>query len=585
MPKGTLIYDGDCGFCGFWIRRWRAWTDGSVEAIAAREAAERFPEITEEELDRAVQYVRADGRTVSAAEAVFRSLADGGGARLPLALYERFPVFAAISERGYAFVAARRPLFSRITRALWGDDPTPPTYRLAARAFTVCLSAIYFCAFASLAVQIAGLAGPRGILPVSSFWAGTSEGALRGACWLGAALALSAPFARAWAPVPLGAAWLLYFSLYRAGGLFLGYQWDVLLLETGFLALFVSGTAPPPRGGVWAVRWLLFRLMLLSGAVKLLSGDRTWWDLTALTFHYETQPLPTRLAWYAHHLPEWFQRASVAAVYLIEFVLPFFVFGPGRLRIAAGLGFIFLMGLIGAAGNYNFFNALTVCLCLFLFDDAWLRRRFGRLGGREHADAGTLRRRAAWALALFVGVSGAAQMALRFVPAARSGAFTAALAAAGRRFHLVNSYGLFAVMTTVRNEIVLEGSADGAEWKAYEFRWKPGDPNRAPGWAQPHQPRLDWQMWFAALAPYRNNPWYFQFQKRILEGSPPVLGLLETNPFPEKPPRLLRSLFYEYRFSDPGSREAWWTRELKGLYAPMTALNEEGELILLMPGR
>lgn len=589
-PGGILAYDGDCGFCRVWIERWRAWTDGTVRALPSVEAAEFFPGLPPEEFDRAVQYRDARGRIVSGAEAVFRSLADAGGSRIPAGLYDRSAAFRTASERAYAFVAARRPLFSRLTRVLWGADAAPPRYRIAAEAFPRLMGVVYLCAFASFAVQAAGLLGAHGIARAGPPLADFSDAGLRAFCWTGAGL--GAALASGAAPIPLlAAAWAMYFALLRASGLFLGYQWDVLLLEAGFLALFsaparlLPGRGPvaePPAAGVWAAKWLLFRLMLLSGAVKLLSGDPVWGDLTALSYHFETQPLPTRLAWAAHHLPAWTQRGAVAAVYFIELVLPFFIFGPRRLRLAAASGFLLLMALICATGNYTFFNLLTAALCVFLFDDAWLGRRFSALNLEPARPSGAFRRGLAAAFAVFAGIAGTAQLAARFSSTAAGSGVVNAAAAAGSAFLTVNPYGLFAVMTTERNEIVLEGSADGAEWREYAFKWKPGDPARAPGWVQPHQPRLDWQMWFAALAPYRRNPWYFSFQRRILEGRPEVLDLLAGNPFPGTPPRYLRSLFYRYRFTAPGAK-GWWTRELRGLYAPVTTLTPDGNLALVMP--
>ena len=488
------------------------------------------------------------------------------------------------SDAAYAFIAVRRPLFSRLTRLFWGGSVVPPTYRYAANAFAFCLAAVYFCAFASLGVQVSGLIGPNGILPVATFWAGTSDGALQAVCWVGAGLALLAPFSRVLAPFVFAVLWLFYFSLYRAGGLFLGYQWDILLLEVGFLTLFIVGGRErhASRAGLWAMRWLLFRLMLLSGAVKLFSNDKSWWDLSALLVHYETQPLPTLFAWYAHQLPAWFQKLSVAVMFFIELVLPFFMFGPRRFRLLAAFGTLLLMGLICLTGNYTFFNFLTASLCLFLIDDAWIESWFPKLSFSRGELPGKVRCRVAWVLAVFVLIVGCAQLALRFIPASRSSTVLAATAATGYRFHMVNTYGLFAVMTTARNEIVVEGSDDGKEWKAYEFKWKPGKVNHAPGWVQPHQPRLDWQMWFASLAPYQRNPWFFHFQRRLLQGKPEVLALIAENPFPDKPPKYLRSLFYRYRFTGP-SEKAWWKRRLLGLYCPMATLTEDGRIGLFTP--
>lgn len=585
--KPTLLFDGDCGFCRAWVRRWKHVTGGAVEYAPSQERGAEFPQVPAEAFERAVQLVEPDGRVFEGAEAVFRALAYAPGAGpVCLALYRRLPGFAGASGWCYRRVAANRAVFSRLTRLLWGAELDPPTFHLARWLFLRGLASVYAAAFASFAVQARALVGPNGIEPC-----GLSPAALLSIAWGGAALAAAA--AAGLAPVLLFAAlWGLYTVVYGSGGIFLGYQWDILLLEAGFLGILAAPWGWLPRlasersvGRVplWLVRWLWFRLFILSGAVKLASGDPAWRSLTALRFHYESQPLPTALAWYAHQLPPAVQRFSCAAMFCIELGLPFCVFLPRRPRLAAFLGVNALMLLICLTGNYTFFNGLAFILSLPLLDDALLGKALPFLGRRLGAAEGRAaepraRRRLTAAFALFALPVGLAQMAVRLDAGARAPAVLR-LASLGQAFNLVNSYGLFAVMTTVRNEIVLEGSADGRAWKTYEFKWKPGDPGRRPGWVQPHQPRLDWQMWFASLAPYQNNPWYFAFLKRLLEGSPEVRALLAYDPFPDAPPRFLRSLFFEYHFTDAKARREtgdWWRRDLKGYYAPAVTLTPRG---------
>ncbi|MES1262165.1 MAG: lipase maturation factor family protein, partial [Acidobacteriota bacterium] len=387
--------------------------------------------------------------------------------------------------------------------------------------------------------------------------------------WGGVALSaisiLARPHSR-WQRLIFIILFVYYLSIVSAGQIFMSYQWDLLLLETGFLAIFLS----PSRPRVWLFQWLLFRLMFESGAVKLLSHDTSWRDLTALAVHYETQPLPTVLAWYAHQLPLWFQKASTAATLAIELFLPFLIFFPRRLKQLAGFGFITLQTLILLTGNYTFFNLLAIALCLFLFDDAFFARKkktYRPLApARPNRVVSTLVIAAVMTLSCIElgGMFGVAPEPLGRVADAVS------------PFGIVNQYGLFAVMTTKRPEVEIEGSNDGQHWLPYVFRYKAGPFNRAPGWVAPFQPRLDWQMWFAALGTFRQNPWFVRFVIALLEGSKPVLALLEHDPFNGKPPLQIRAMLYEYHFTTFAERRKtgnWWKREEKGIYFPPVGLS------------
>ncbi len=435
------------------------------------------------------------------------------------------------------------------------------------------LGAIYAMAFGSLALQVAGLIGSRGILPAGAyltrlalalgpsrywrvptvFWLRSGDRELQVACWAGvffATLIMAGILQR----TALAACYVLYLSLVTVGQDFLSFQWDSLLLEAGFLAIFLD-LSPVI---VWMFRWLLFRLMLLSGAVKLLSGDPAWRTLTALSFHYQTQPLPTPIAWYMQLLPVWFQEVSVVVMFGIELAAPFLLFCPRKVRLPAGTAIAFLQVMILLTGNYTFFNLLTIAFCLLLFDDAPLARPTGRLGDSI-----------AWTMATVILLITGSQLLGEFFGVSL---YPARLAP---QFYVANTYGLFAVMTTVRHEISIEGSDDGANWREYRFRYKPGDVDRPPRWVAPHQPRLDWQMWFAALGTYRGNPWVVNLVFQLLEGSPPVLALLGPNPFPAAPPRYVRAQVYDYAFTDWQTRRAngaWWKRESVGSYLPQVSL-------------
>jgi hypothetical protein len=321
--------------------------------------------------------------------------------------------------------------------------------------------------------------------------------------------------------------------------------------------------------------------MFASGVVKLSSGDPTWWGLTALQVHYETQPLPTWIGWYSHQLPALFHRASAALMFVVELTVPFLILLPRRPRMAAAGIFTAFMALIGLTGNYGFFNLLAVALCITLLDDAFLVRfwpgkvrellRTPRIPGPGRRVRGV----AVAVMAVFVLPLGCMTLARSFrrpVPWPKPMRLVEAYLSP---FRIVSGYGLFASMTTTRDEIIVEGSNDGTTWLPYEFKWKPGDPARPPGFVEPHMPRLDWQMWFAALSDYRAQPWFQNFMVRLLQGSPEVLALVEKNPFPEAPPRSIRARRFEYHFTDFSQRRAtgdWWRREERGIYFPPASL-------------
>jgi hypothetical protein len=482
------------------------------------------------------------------------------------------------------------------------------TYALASWLFLRLVGLIYGVAFASLGAQIHGLVGRRGILPMaeeltpasgsrmSSFchrptlcWWNTSDRFLSVLCAGGVVLSLC--LIAGVAPVPvLALLWLLYLSLVNAGGIFLAYQWDALLLEAGLLAIFlapphlaVTGSAVylAPWPAHWLLRWLLFRLMCSSGVVKLASGDPAWRSLSALRFHYETQPLPTWIGWYVHQLPAWVHRISCAGLFGIELVLPLLLLIPSLAPVAAA-AIILLMALIMLTGNYAFFNVLAVALALLVVDDAAVQTTAGALmPGWQLPHAAIVAPEWWQLLVLGVGVAlfglSLPTIAALF-PRAQTMQWPPAVSRMVARlapFRLVNSYGLFAIMTTMRPELLVEGSADGRTWQAYAFTWKPGDLTRRPRFVAPHQPRLDWQMWFAALGGAVSQPWVGAFLARLLEGAPAVVKLLAHNPFPDRPPRYVRALLYQYRFTTVAERRhngTWWKRELQGPYGPAMTL-------------
>jgi len=531
-----------------------------------------------------VQLVLPDGEILSGARAVFQALAYSPGPARSLWLYDHLPGFALLTEAAYSIIAKNRTFFYHVTRLTFGRKVSRLSYASVEWLFLKLLALIYFIAFASLVIQITGLVGSNGILPVGRylvaireelgargywlaptiFWIAHDDAVLLAGCIAGAAIAVVL-FLGYFERAALVCLYLLYLSYSAIGQDFLAFQWDALLLETGFLAIFLGGS----KWMIFLFRWLLFRLMFLSGVVKLSSGDPSWRNWSALSFHYMTQPLPTPIAWYAYQLPFAFQRASTAFTVVTELVAPFFVFAPRRLRHFGARWLLALQFMIFLTGNYTFFNLLTMSLCLLLFDDVALGRL--RLGERA---AQTKRAVVAGVAAIVLVVSGSQLYEIflhrTFVP----GDFVARLASP---FEIVNTYGLFAVMTTTRPEIVVQGSNDGANWLDYEFRYKPGDLRQAPHWVAPYQPRLDWQMWFAALSGFRGAPWFGNFMVRLLEGSRPVAGLLAKNPFPGAPPKYVRALLFDYSFTDWAERRRtgnWWKREPRGIYLRAISLED-----------
>jgi predicted DCC family thiol-disulfide oxidoreductase YuxK len=601
LPKPLLVYDGDCGFCKLWIARWRERTGDRIDYAPFQQVASEHPEIPRAEFARAVKLVAGDGRVFSGAEAVFRSLGTGRRFSLGEWSFDHLPGFAALAKLLYAFIASHRDLAGSVTRLLWGNDVRQPSYSAARRWFLRALGLIYLIAFVSFWLQGDGLVGADGILPLPRFLdaahaqvGGAAYAYLPTLCWLnssnaflhflcGAGAVVSVLLVVGFVPVLcLVLLFVLYLSLTVAGQTFFSFQWDILLLETGFLAVFLAPwrwrirpneSAPLSRIGLFLLQFLLFKLIFMSGVVKLTSGDPSWWNLTALDYHYWTQPLPTVLGWWADKSPEWVKHFSVAATLVIEIVLPFFIWMPRRPRLVAAGAFTLLQVVIGLTGNYAFFNLLTIALCLLLLDDAvWKGKRLRNAVGLRWP---------VWipGFVLIVTLPVNAMLIYSgFRPEATWPRPIALLYGKLEPFRIVNGYGLFRVMTKERPEIIIEGSNDVADWKPYIFKWKAGPLDRMPAFVEPHQPRLDWQMWFAALSDARQNPWFLRLVVALLHNEPDVVRLLEKNPFPEKPPRYLRADLYQYHFATATEHRTtgtWWTRGSPQTYLPPVSLPNE----------
>lgn len=482
--------------------------------------------------------------------------------------------------------------------------PTPPIRLIpleqTARWLAAGIALVAAIAFASLGVQIVGLVGHDGLLPVQEhlaevarrfgaqryllfptlFWFDARDSALVAACAVGALAGLFAAVGRG-ARLAFAAMFVLYLSLFDAGQEFTAFQWDLLLLESLALAAVLLRR---PTLFVWAGRWLVFRFMFMSGLVKWL-GDPAWSATTALGQHFATQPLPGPLAWWAARAPDAVLHAGAVGTLVVELVVPFFVFGPRVLRLGAAAVIVLFQLAIVATGNYGFFNLLAIVLCVALLDDAAVHRlgldtvmtRVFRLSAVTPTRPGRFAARAFVVYAVIAGT-------LQIVQAARhprAGDLLERWIDNTSMLRLVNRYGPFATMTTERAEIVVEVSDDGAQWRELAFRFKPGDTHIRPGWNVPHQPRLDWQMWFAAMGTQRENRWFAPLMRGLLRGTPEIVGLLGPQPGGSKPPRFVRALVYDYRFADPAERAAgaWWVRRFAGIYFPPMGLSADGETL------
>jgi hypothetical protein len=479
---------------------------------------------------------------------------------------------------------------------LWA---TPEEYQAVIGLFLKGLAVIYLIAFATLSWQIAGFAGKDGILPLveqqanlagqvglwrflaspSLFWLNASDEALVAATWAGCAAALLLLLGL-WPRLLLIVSFCLYLSLYHAGNLFMNFQWDTLLLETGFLAiLLVHGGS---RLVVYLLRWLLFRLRFLSGIAKLASGDAGWWGLTALDYYFETQPLPHVGAWYAHHLPHWLLATGTLATLAIEILVPFLFIAPRRYRMAGAFITIGLQLLIIATSNHNFINLLTILLCLFLFDDQALRavlpeRLVQWLAGGAARQPGRVERRVLAAAASVIVVVTVWQV-LAMTLGLRGNELTRQVERVVASYGVAARYHVFPTVTQQRPEIVVEWSMDGTTWHPLDFGWKVGDPWRRPEFIVPRHPRLDWELWFLPHGYPAITEAYERFLERLLEGSPSVLSLLPAGTFKGGPPKFLRGSIWRYRFADAATRRRtgqWWTMEYVGPFFPQPYLSRE----------
>lgn len=533
--------------------------------------------------------------------------------------------------------------------------------------FLRALGIVYFSAFFALLFQVKGLIGTHGILPAddlleqarragafrfwyvpSLLWLSSSDHMLMALMWAGLVASVLL-IANVWPRVTLVICFVSFLSFVSAAQEFSGYQSDGMLLEAGFLSLFLASPGirpgwgaknPPTRAAMLLLLYEWFRIYFESGIVKLASGDPTWRNLTAMYEYYQNGPLPTWIGWYAEQLPHWFQRGAAGATLFMELVLVWMAFLPWRWRIVCFfMVTVWQIGVILTA-NYAFLNYLVLFLAILLLDDHYLRRfvperwRKGLAAPApvpmEHAPTDALVRmnlsdvqqlesggaeneaeaveaigdREAdvrafhWRGLLHSAGIAVTALAMIWIFYATSVEMLGILVhdvplpvspvAALGPFRIANQYGLFAVMTPHRYEIEFQGSNDGVTWTAYPFRYKPQDPRERPRIYAPYQPRFDWNLWFASLGSWRENPLVLRTQVLLLKNDRDVLGLFGRNPFRDASPKYVRTVLWQYWFSTREEKRTegiWWTRKELGTYSPTIARLEDGQIGVVAPAQ
>ncbi|MEU6242164.1 lipase maturation factor family protein [Streptomyces sp. NPDC047024] len=462
---------------------------------------------------------------------------------------------------------------------------TAPGYWLSRLVFQRGLAGLYLVAFLTAALQFRALLGERGMTPIPRYLARTrfrrapslfqlhySDRFFAGCAWAGCAVS-AALIAGADSLLPLWAGvllwlvpWALYLSIVNVGQTWYAFGWESLLLEVGFLAAFLGNDeVAPPIVVLFLLRWVLFRVEFGAGLIKI-RGDRCWRDLTCLYYHHETQPMPGPLSWFFHHLPKPLHRVEVAANHFTQLVVPFLLFTPQPIASAAAALMIVTQLWLVLSGNFAWLNWITIVLAfsaLLLPTDA------------PSAPPAPL-----WYEVLVLAV-GAGLLFLSHRPVLNMVSRRQVMNRSYDPLHLVNTYGAFGSVGRVRYEVVVEGTYDDppredSDWRAYEFRGKPGDLRHWPRQFAPYHLRLDWLMWFAALSPGYAGEWFGGLVERLLEGDRATLRLLRRSPFPpEAPPRHIRARLFRYRYTDWRELKATgacWERTYVRDYLPPTRL-------------
>lgn len=470
---------------------------------------------------------------------------------------------------------------------MWDSE----SYTIAAQWLPRLLGCIYLCAIVPFHFQILGLIGKNGILPVQDyldhfriryprkrffylptlFWLNANDFALMALVSAGTLFSIFLILGF-YPSLLLALLFIIYLSIVTVGQDFLSFGWESFLLEITFYTFWVSLT-PIPNPMIWfSLNFLLFRFHLQAGACKLQSGDWCWRDLTALWYHYQSQPLPNTWAWFVHKCPLAFHRISTFLMFAVELAIPFGLFFNDEIRAAVGVALISLQVVIWLTGNFSYLNHMTIVFSTITFSNdffPFLEKPLAPMPSNPFLD-------------LFISIIGIFFTVLQFIrlwnhlnPRYR---FLNGWFYWFSPFHLVNRYGLFAIMTKERYEIIVEGSEDGKNWKEYLCKYKPSEITRRPRRISPYQPRLDWQMWFLPFDDFEAAGWFHQFLYHLVQGTPAVLKLLRHNPFPNNPPKYIRAVVYEYKFSTLKQKREygwWWQREFIGQFSPVMALKSQ----------
>ncbi len=498
--------------------------------------------------------------------------------------------------------------FARAVARWFGPDGAAPGHLWARWLWLRALGLIFVSAFDSLADQIHGLIGPNGILPADAYlanvrrafpltfvyeapsvlWVGAGDRALTALVVVGllASVMLTLNVLPRASIVVAGICFVSFTSVARE---FANYQSDGMLLEAAFASFFFAprGTRPklapeqpPSKATLWLLRWEWFRIYFESGVVKLASGDEAWRTLRAMDHYYENGPLPTWFGWYAQEtLPRWFHTASSLFTLVVELGIVWAIFLPRRFEIALFFLVTPLQVAIILTANYAFLNYLVLALGVLLLDDRVLSRM--KLVAPSAPTIREPRPWRVWAAAATLTWVAYATVAVFLFGFADGGplALPAQLLAP---FRIANRYGLFAVMTPARYEIEFQGSLDGETWVPYPFRYKPQDVDAAPRIYAPYQPRFEWNLWFASLGRWQDDPWVVETAASLLEGSPSVLRLFARDPFDGKRPARVRTVLWQYWFTDAATKRttgAWWRREEIATYAPTLMRRPDGSIV------
>jgi len=498
-------------------------------------------------------------------------------------------------------------MLEKLGKYIWASSKTTKGYWLTRFVFLRLLGFIYLVAFISLATQVIPLIGSEGLLPAdnfldnvensygsksnafsalpSIFWFGISDNALVVLSWLGIILSIIVLVGYA-NSILMFVLWLLYMSFVHIGQVWYGYGWEIQLLETAFLAIFIVPLidmrpfpkTPPPVPIIWLLRWMVFRLYIGTGLIKL-KGDSCWSDLTCLYYHYETQPIPNPLSPYFHFMPQWFHKLGVLYSHFASLVVPFFIFFGRYGRYIAGMILILFQVILLINGNYAFLNVLALVITVAVFDDKLFRKILPKfiVNKSDLAEKNCKFSKdqfiISWIVVILV-VMLSVPVVVNLISSNQ------AMNTSFNQLHIVNTYGAFGSVGKIRTELVVQGTTDdvidsGTVWKEYDFKYKPTSIYGKLPIIAPYQPRIDWQIWFAAFSRYEREPWIINFVWKLLHNDERTLSLIANNPFPDEPPKIIRIEHYRYEFLEPGS-DAIWERTYLGSWMPSISKESQG---------